>query len=50
MSNSNIEPASENTNQNISNHTDKMDVPWNKDDDKILKEWVDKSACFKFLH
>ena len=26
------------------------DTPWNKDDDKILKEWVDKSACFKWLH
>lgn len=23
---------------------------WNKDDDIILKEWVDKSACFKWLH
>lgn len=23
---------------------------WNKDDDVILKEWVDKSACFKWLH
>jgi hypothetical protein len=23
---------------------------WNEDDDKILKEWVDKSACFKWLH
>lgn len=23
---------------------------WNIDDDKILKEWVDKSACFKWLH
>jgi hypothetical protein len=29
---------------------EKTDTPWNKDDDKILKEWVDKSACFKFLH
>jgi hypothetical protein len=26
------------------------DAPWNKDDDRILKEWVDKSACFKWLH
>jgi hypothetical protein len=25
-------------------------VKWNTDDDKILKEWVDKSACFKWLH
>ena len=23
---------------------------WNKDDDLILKEWADKSACFKWLH
>ena len=23
---------------------------WNIDDDKILKEWTDKSACFKWLH
>jgi hypothetical protein len=25
-------------------------VEWTKDDDVILKEWVDKSACFKWLH
>ena len=25
-------------------------IPWNEDDDKILKEWIDKSACFKWLH
>ena len=25
-------------------------LKWNRDDDKILKEWVDKSACFKWLH
>jgi hypothetical protein len=23
---------------------------WCEDDDRILKEWVDKSACFKWLH
>jgi hypothetical protein len=23
---------------------------WNTDDDQILKEWADKSACFKWLH
>jgi len=23
---------------------------WAQEDDKILKEWVDKSACFKWLH
>ena len=23
---------------------------WNIDDDEILKEWTDKSACFKWLH
>ncbi len=48
MSNSNIEPVVETTQQ--TDKKDKMDIPWNKDDDKILKEWVDKSACFKFLH
>lgn len=30
--------------------TNKKDIFWNIDDDKILKEWVDKSACFNFLH
>jgi len=25
-------------------------MKWNIDDDNILKEWVDKSACFKWLH
>jgi len=25
-------------------------MKWNIDDDRILKEWVDKSACFKWLH
>jgi hypothetical protein len=29
---------------------EKPQMPWNSDDDKILKEWVDKSACFKWLH
>jgi hypothetical protein len=29
----------------INSHDD-----WNEDDDLILKEWVDKSACFKWLH
>jgi hypothetical protein len=27
-----------------------LDDKWTEDDDKILKEWVDKSACFKWLH
>ena len=27
-----------------------LDDRWTEDDDKILKEWVDKSACFKWLH
>ena len=27
-----------------------LDDRWSEDDDKILKEWVDKSACFKWLH
>jgi hypothetical protein len=26
------------------------DAKWTEDDDVILKEWVDKSACFKWLH
>lgn len=25
-------------------------LKWNIDDDQILKEWADKSACFKWLH
>jgi hypothetical protein len=29
---------------------ERKSIPWNQDDDKILKEWVDKSACFKWLH
>jgi len=28
----------------------KLDDRWSEDDDKILKEWVDKSACFKWMH
>jgi hypothetical protein len=40
--------------QNTTNTTNtqiiQTDIPWNIDDDKILKEWVDKSACFKWLH
>lgn len=28
----------------------KNDTKWNEEDDIILKEWVDKSACFKWLH
>lgn len=26
------------------------EAKWTEDDDVILKEWVDKSACFKWLH
>jgi hypothetical protein len=26
------------------------DAKWTEEDDIILKEWVDKSACFKWLH
>ena len=29
---------------------ERKSIPWNQDDDTILKEWVDKSACFKWLH
>jgi len=28
----------------------KNELDWNEEDDIILKEWVDKSACFKWLH
>lgn len=38
----------ENTDENI--QKDKKNIEWNQDDDVILKEWVDKSACFKWLH
>jgi hypothetical protein len=32
-------------------HVDyKENSKWNEEDDIILKEWVDKSACFKWLH
>jgi len=33
-------------NETIFNSTDE----WNSDDDLILKEWVDKSSCLKWLH
>jgi hypothetical protein len=43
--------------ENEINEKDKKEIveekpllPWNSDDDRILKEWVDKSACFKWLH
>jgi hypothetical protein len=39
----------ENVEENVQN--DKLkNIEWNQDDDVILKEWVDKSACFKWLH
>ena len=34
------------TNTNIVNFTN----DWNSDDDVILKEWIDKSLCLKWLH
>jgi hypothetical protein len=40
-------------NENIEENVQKdkaKNVEWNQDDDVILKEWVDKSACFKWLH
>ncbi len=44
----------ENDNEIEMNKKDVIDekplLPWNSDDDRILKEWVDKSACFKWLH
>ena len=43
-----IKAADINKNVNI---IDNMIIhEWNEDDDKILKEWVDKSACLKWLH
>jgi len=38
-----------NTNSDININANDVNK-WNKDDDVILKEWVDKSACFKWLH
>ena len=32
------------------NVNDIKEQKWTEDDDIILKEWVDKSACFKWLH
>jgi hypothetical protein len=32
------------------NNNDSKEQKWTEDDDIILKEWVDKSACFKWLH
>jgi len=47
----------ENNDDIIDNDKDKRDqtslfedAKWTEDDDIILKEWVDKSACFKWLH
>jgi len=44
MSNSDISNNQTLINLNI------KDDKWTEDDDIILKEWVDKSACFKWLH
>ena len=32
------------------NEKSHLSSEWSEDDDRILKEWVDKSACFKWLH
>ena len=40
----------ENDNQNQNEKQEIEDYKWTDDDDIILKEWVDKSACFKWLH
>ena len=38
-------------NQKIDNNdTSAIIYKWSKEDDLILKEWADKSACFKWLH
>lgn len=44
------ESKNENNENNENHPTEPRLLKWNKDDDKILKEWVDKSACFKWLH
>ncbi len=44
------------TDENDKQNTEQVDVmspviaDWKEEDDIILKEWVDKSACFKWLH
>lgn len=43
----------ENTNTDDKNEKENIktrESKWSNDDDIILKEWVDKSACFKWLH
>ena len=42
--------SQENIEQQQNQQQTVLDDRWNHDDDKILKEWVDKSACFKWLH
>ena len=37
-------------NKNVNINDNIIIQEWNEDDDKILKEWVDKSACLKWLH
>lgn len=27
-----------------------MTIPWKKEDDKILKDWVDKAECYTLMH
>lgn len=48
-SNNQINNNDQNIDLNINQNIIKP-IVWNEDDDKILKEWVDKSACFKWLH
>lgn len=40
----------ENKNEDIETTNKYNENVWNEEDDIILKEWVDKSACFKWLH
>ena len=40
----------DNINKNVDIKNNIVYVEWNEDDDKILKEWIDKSACLKILH
>jgi hypothetical protein len=50
MSEEDLNNKNNSKNENTNDEPSYRTLKWNKDDDKILKEWVDKSACFKWLH
>lgn len=51
MAQNNVDNINENDNDIVNKkENNQRDLPWSRDDDVILKEWVDKSACFKWLH